>query len=154
MEVATAERLTNAKTGKVCLPPEIEIDSSRTNIDCPEEQCVAGYHGHGTGEQFHSELKTGMSIEKLPVEKFATNALTLNITALALNCLRIMGRHFLNKPQLLHREYKVVRRRLRSEMQDFICIACKVMKHAGCIWLSFSRENPHYRIFKDLYVLC
>ena len=74
-----------------------------------------------------------MNIEKLPSGKFATNALILNIAALAFNCLRIMGQRFLNKPQLLHREYKVARRRLRSVMQDLIYIACKVVKHAGYI---------------------
>ena len=63
------------------------------------------------------------------------------------------GTH-VNKPQLLHREYKVARRRLRSVMQDLIYIACKVVKHAGYIWLSFGRGNPHYRIFKDLYARC
>ena len=65
-----------------------------------------------------------------------------------------MGQRFLNKPQLLHREYKVARRRLRSVMQDLIYIACKVVKHAGYIWLSFGRGNPLYRIFKDLYARC
>lgn len=154
MVVAATERLTNAKTGEVFLFPEIEIDSWWTNIDCTEEECIAGYHDHGTSEQFHSELKTDMNIEKLPSGKFATNALILNIAALAFNCLRIMGQRFLNKPQLLHREYKVARRRLRSVMQDLIYIACKVVKHAGYIWLSFGRGNPHYRIFKDLYARC
>lgn len=71
------ERLTNAKTGEVSLFPEIEIDSWWTNIDCTEEECIAGYHDHGTSEQFHSELKTDMNIEKLPSGKFATNALIL-----------------------------------------------------------------------------
>ena len=154
MVVAATERLTNAKTGEVFLFPEIEVDSWWTNIDCTEEECIAGYHDHGTSEQFHSELKTDMNIEKLPSGKFATNALILNIAALAFNCLRIMGQRFLNKPQLLHREYKVARRRLRSVMQDLIYIACKVVKHAGYIWLSFGRGNPHYRIFKDLYARC
>lgn len=154
MVVAATERQTHAKTGEVFLFPEIEIDSWWTNIDCTEEECIAGYHDHGTSEQFHSELKTDMNIEKLPSGKFATNALILNIAALAFNCLRIMGQRFLNKPQLLHREYKVARRRLRSVMQDLIYIACKVVKHAGYIWLSFGRGNPHYRIFKDLYARC
>jgi len=120
IDVATTERLTHAKTGEVFLFPEIEIDSWWTNIDCTEEECIAGYHDHGTSEQFHSELKTDMNIEKLPSGKFATNALILNIAALAFNCLRIMGQRFLDKPQLLHREYKVARRRLRSVMQDLI----------------------------------
>ena len=44
MVVAATERLTNAKTGEVFLFPEIEIDSWWTNIDCTEEECIAGYH--------------------------------------------------------------------------------------------------------------
>ena len=89
MVVAATERQTHAKTGEVFLFPEIEIDSWWTNIDCTEEECIAGYHDHGTSEQFHSELKTDMNIEKLPSGKIATNALILNIAALAFNCLRI-----------------------------------------------------------------
>lgn len=89
-----------------------------------------------------------MNIEKLSSGKFATNALILNIETLEFNCLRIMGQRFLDKPQLLHRKYKVARHRLRSVMQNLIYIACKVVKHAGYIWLSFGQSNPHYRIFK------
>lgn len=154
MVVAAAERLTNAKTGEVFLFPEVEIDSWWKNFECTENECIEGYHDHGTSEQFHSELKTDMGIEKLPSGKFATNALILNIAALAFNCLRIMGQRFLNKPKLLHREYKVARRRLRSVMQDLIYIACKVVKHAGYIWLSFGRNCPHYRVFRELYAQC
>lgn len=154
MVVSATERLTHAKTKESFLIPEIEIDSWWTNLKVTESDCIAGYHDHGTSEQFHSELKTDMDIEKLPSGKFATNALILNIAALAFNCLRIMGQRFLDKPKLLHREYKVARRRLRSVMQDLILIACKVVKHAGYVWLSFGRNFPHFRIFRELYARC
>ena len=154
MIVAATERITKAKTGEVFLFPEVEIDSWWTNIECTENECIEGYHDHGASEQFHSELKTDMYIEKLPSGKFATNALNLNIAALAFNCLRIMGQRFLNKPKFLHREYKVARLRLRSVMQDLIYIACKVVKYAGYIWLSFRKNCPHYRIFRELYARC
>lgn len=67
------------------------------------------------------------------------------------DCLRTMEQHFLDKPQLFHRECKIARCRLCSVMQDLIYIACKVVKHAGYIWLSFGRDDPLYRIFKELY---
>lgn len=83
-----------------------------------------------TSEQFHSELKTDMNIEKLPSGKCITNALILNITVLAFNYLWIMGQRSQDKPQLLHQEYKAARRGLRSVMKDLIYIICKVVKHA------------------------
>ena len=57
-----------------------------------DEQVIELYQGHGTSEQFHSEFKTDMDIERLPSGKFATNALVLSMAAFAYNILRFIGR--------------------------------------------------------------
>jgi len=46
---------------------------------------------HGTSEQFHSEFKTDMNLERLPSGKFATNALIMSLAGLAYNILRFVG---------------------------------------------------------------
>ena len=49
------------------------------------------YHQHGTSEQFHSEIKSDMDLERLPSGKFATNALVLSLGQVAYNILRLCG---------------------------------------------------------------
>ena len=40
---------------------------------------------YGTSEQFHSELKTDMNIERLPSGKFAVNAILLKLAMVSFN---------------------------------------------------------------------
>jgi len=49
------------------------------------------YEDHATSEQFHSEIKSYMDMERLPSGKFATNALILTLAGLAHNILRFIG---------------------------------------------------------------
>jgi len=72
-----------------------------------------------------------MDIEKLPSGKFKTNALFLGLGSLAYNCLRILGQRALKMKELLPRSFDVTRRRLRSVMQDLICVGCKIVSHAN-----------------------
>ena len=53
--------------------------------------CHTAYHAHGECEQFHSEIKTDMDLERLPSGKFATNALILELGMVAYNILRMIG---------------------------------------------------------------
>ena len=49
------------------------------------------YHEHGESEQYHSEIKTDMDVERFPSGKFDTNELVLELTVLAYNILRVIG---------------------------------------------------------------
>jgi len=53
-------------------------------------QVVGLYHDHGTSEQFHSELKTALNLERFPSGKFATNALILLLGMVAYDALRLV----------------------------------------------------------------
>lgn len=46
-------------------------------------------------EQFHSELKTDLDLERLPAGKFATNELILHLGVLTYNLIRIIGQESL-----------------------------------------------------------
>jgi len=50
-----------------------------------------------TSEQFHSELKTDLDLERLPAGKFDTNNLVLHAGVFAYNLLRIMGQESLKE---------------------------------------------------------
>ena len=56
------------------------------------------YHDHATCEQFHSELKTDMDVERLPSGDFRTNELFLSLATLAFNALRRIGQASLETP--------------------------------------------------------
>lgn len=53
------------------------------------------YADHATREQFHSEIKTDLGLERLPSVKFATNDLVSSLAALAYNVLRLIGQNAL-----------------------------------------------------------
>jgi hypothetical protein len=46
---------------------------------------IDSYHAHGESEQYHSELKTDMDVERLPSGKFETNELVLELAMIAYN---------------------------------------------------------------------
>jgi len=58
--------------GQRLLVPEIEAATFWTSLKLPAKQVIELYHQHGTSEQFHSEIKSDMDLERLPSGKFAT----------------------------------------------------------------------------------
>jgi hypothetical protein len=72
------------KNGQMLLLPEIEIEgwwTSLNSLTYSDEQIIALYKDHATSEQFHSEFKTDLDIERLPSGKFATNDLIMTLSA-------------------------------------------------------------------------
>ena len=82
---------TSTPDGQLLLVPEIDINMFWTNLGDSDEDIIALYHAHGECEQFHSEIKTDMGVERLPSGKFDTNELVLELTVLAYNILRMIG---------------------------------------------------------------
>ena len=140
------------KYGEYLLIPDIEVNTFWTNLSDAAETVIRLYHNHGTREQYHSELKTDLGIERLASGKFKTNALLLQVAMLLFNCLRIIGQSSLKMTKLLPRKLKVMRRRLKSVMQDLIYIACKRVRHAGSIILKIGNSNPWFEVFRQLHI--
>ena len=65
--------------GQKLLVPEIEVNTWWTSLKLSAKEVIALYHAHGTSEQYHSEIKTDMDLERLPSGKFATNATMLSL---------------------------------------------------------------------------
>jgi len=143
---------TIGSNGEVLLFPEIEVNSWWTNIPDDAPYVIEFYHQQGTSEQFHSELKTDMNIERLSSGKFNTNSLLLQLAMIAYNCLRILGQKALTFKDKLTVRLNITRRRLRSVIQDLIYIACKRISHANYITLKFGRNCPWFGIFRQLYI--
>jgi len=102
--------------GDRLLIPEIEADTYWTDLEeCPET-AIELYHAHGTSEQFHSELKTDMDVERLPSGKFRTNATVLQAAMVAFNALRKIGQGWLSVTERTRKTVKVQRLRLRTDL--------------------------------------
>lgn len=80
---------------------------------------IALYADHGTHEQFHSEFKTDLDLERLPWGKFSTNYLVCELAALAMNILRLMGQAGLLGSDAPVR-HAAKRRRIKTVMQELI----------------------------------
>jgi len=144
------------RTGQMFLIPDIEVETYETSLLASPQTIVELYHDHGTSEQFHSEIKTDMNLERLPSGKFATNAVVLLLGMVAFNCLRLIGQESLREDGVPMEECapirkKVSRRRLRSVMQDLIYMACRMVSHARKWILSFGKWDPWYHVWKRIY---
>ena len=71
--------------GQYFIVPDIELGTYWTNTSLPDETVIDLYHAHGESEQYHSEIKTDMDVERLPSGKFESNKLVLELTMIAYN---------------------------------------------------------------------
>lgn len=106
------------KHGQVLMLPDIEVNMWWTNLDWTDDEIIKSYHAHGECEQYHSELKTDMDVERLPSGKFDTNALVLELAMIAYNLLRMIGQESL---KYMQGDKRHVRRwRLRTVISNLI----------------------------------
>ena len=99
--------------GQYFIVPDIELGTYWTNTSLPDETVIDLYHAHGESEQYHSEIKTDMDVERLPSGKFESNKLVLELTMITYNILRIIGQESLKKKDAPGRK-KIHRRRIRT----------------------------------------
>jgi hypothetical protein len=139
------------KNETILLFPEVEIETWWTNMYENPNEVIKLYNDHGTSEQFHSELKSDMGIERLPSGKMAVNEIVLAMAMLAFNTLRFMGQTALAHADLLPVKPEGSRKRLRKVISDLIFIACKVVSHARKRIIRVYERNPWLLIFQKLY---
>jgi hypothetical protein len=150
--ISVTER-TIDKHGERLLVPEIVLEGWWTSLGevmCPEAQIIVLYRDHATSEQFHSEFKTDLDIERLPSGKFATNDLVLACATLAYNILRWIGLEGLVGPDAPVR-HAAKRRRLRTVMQELVYVAARVVESGRQLALNFSWRCPAFPSFAAVY---
>jgi len=138
------------KHGQQLLVPEIELEGWWTSLWQPCEEIIALYADHATSEQFHSELKSDLDVERLPSGKFATNALVLACAQLAYNLLRWIGQIGLLGPDAPPRR-KAKRRRLRTVMQELMYLAARLIRTGRRLKLAFGWGCPALPVYRRLY---
>ena len=142
------------RNGNRLLFPEIEVETYWTNLYEDASDVIELYHDHGTSEQFHSELKTDMDVERLPSRDFIVNKLILQLAMIAFNTLRFIGQTALAKRGLLPFKTKVKRKRLRKVISDLIYISCKYVSRSRQHFIHIWEKNPWGSVFEEIYLKC
>ena len=137
------------KYGQFNLVPDVEVETWWTNLGDPDEEIIRLYHAHGECEQFHSEIKTDMDLERLPSGKFATNALILELGMIAYNILRMIGQGTIGG-RAPRQKRDVKRRRLRTVISNLIMLAGYVTMHARQLIIGLGKSNVWRHIFSDI----
>jgi hypothetical protein len=144
------ERLTDPD-GNYLLKAEIGVNTYWTNLPCAQaEEIIELYHDHGTSEQFHSELKSDLNIERLPSGKFAVNKIVLLCGMLAFNLLRCIGEEVIKRATLAPVTIKVKRWRLKTVLQNIVYCAVRIIRHAGGIKLHFGKCCAWFDVIADM----
>jgi len=136
--------------GQRLLLPEIEVETYWTSLDHKPDIIIEQYHQHGTAEQYHSEIKTDMDLERFPSGKLATNQLVLHCALIAYNCLRLIGQTA-NTSSGMPLRKPAQRRRLKTVIQNLIYLAARLVRHARRYKLAFARWSPWFRSFSFVY---
>jgi len=138
------------KHGQHLVIPTIDLEGWWTSLTCECQEIIDLYADHGTSEQFHSEFKTDMDIERLPSGKFATNALVLACSVLTYNILRWIGQNGLTGTDAPLR-HKAKRRRIKTVMQELVYLASKITETGRRLKMSFGKFCRSRVIFDRLY---
>jgi hypothetical protein len=138
------------KKGQHLLVPEIELQGWWTSLDIAPTEVINLYKHHGTHEQFHSEIKSDLDLERLPSGKFDTNDAIVHLASFAYNCLRLLGQLGLTG-EIAPIRHPAKRRRLKTVLQEIMYRAAKFVAHARKLILDFGRGFAgHVQVFVAL----
>lgn len=141
------------KNGQFYLIPDIEVETWWTNLGLDDQEIINLYYAHGECEQFHSEIKTDMDLERLPSGKFNTNELILELAIMAYNILRMIGQGTIGG-RVPRQKRDVKRRRLHTVISNLIMMACHITSHARQLFMGLGKSNVWRNIFADFCELC
>jgi len=151
--ISVVELNNDINTGQPLLIPYRSIHFWRTNLPqsiYAPKKVIDLYKDHGTSEQFHSEFKTDLDIERLPSSKFNTNKLFVGISQLVFNLLRIIGNQAVLSP-LLNPKGKYNRLKIRTVMIKLILFPSRFMRKNKAWTICLPRSNPLSFLFQNLY---
>lgn len=118
---------------------EFEAESWVTSLNLSGPSLFDLYCQHATAEQYHSEFKSELDLERMPSGNFKTNALILRLGTLAYNVLRLLA--LLGKGVMGHR-HPAKRRRMRTIIQEMIMVPARILKGSNTIKLDIGSDLP------------
>lgn len=140
------------KKGNSLLINDIDVETYWTNLGEEAITIINLYHDHGTSEQFHSELKSDMDIERLASGKFKTNSLILIMAMFSFNILREIGMKMLDFKEDAPISMNVKRKRIKSVLRDIINVAAKWVSHEGYKIIKFGKNFKWFNVFRNIYL--
>ena len=140
------------RKGQLLIDPEIEVETYWVSLDFDPLKIIELYHLRGTFEQFHSEFKSDMDLERLPSGYFATNTRVMFLGMLAYNILRIIGQSAIGFDSYARNFKKgLARRRIKSVIQDLLYLACRLVFRSNRRRILLGADCPYFEAFKGLY---
>lgn len=139
--------------GQHLIQPEFQLDGWTTSLSADTfdgQDIIALYADHGTHEQFHSEFKTDLDLERLPSGKFDTNYVVCGLAALTMDILRLMGQAGLHGPDAPVR-HEAKRRRLKTVMQELVYRAGRLIEHGRRLILGLGANDRSAKAFTRLH---
>jgi hypothetical protein len=149
--VVRASKEIGDKNGQLYLLPKYKVETYWNNLVENCDEVIELYHQHGTSEQFHSELKSDMGVERLPSGTFTTNILVLTLANFAYNLLRRIGVDMASIDGGNNKKVPVKRRRIKTVLQNIIYTACKWVKTGGKNIIYWGCDSPDWWIIKKLH---
>jgi hypothetical protein len=140
---------TVGKNGQQLLIPTVYLEGWLTDLDFSAQKIIDLYRQHATSEQFHSEIKNDMGVERLPSGNFKTNTLVMALSALAYNILRVSSQMWIES-NFTKTRHPVIRRRIGTVIQNLINVSCRFIRSGRQIKLRFGHN---YSIFKEFYYI-
>ncbi len=140
------------KQGNALLLPEYVLEGWTTTL--PQRfspvEIIALNCDHASHEQFRSEFKSDMDLERLPSGKFETNYLMCQLAAVAMKLLRLIWQNTLKEPDALSRHVAKCRR-IMTVMQELAFKAARMIKHAGRLLIGLGESDSGYALFERHY---
>ena len=135
------------KYGQYLLPHDVEVNMFWTNLSFTDEDIIQLYHAHGESEQFHSEFKSDMDMERFPSGKFETNELFPELGIISYNILRMLGQEIDGGTNDAPMKRKARRRRFRTVIMNIIHAPAHITQHAHQLTASLGRSNAWANTF-------
>ena len=137
------------KKGQALLFPNYQLEGWWTSLGEKPETVIGLYCEHATHEQFHSEIKTDLDLERLPSGKFDCNDLILHLAMLAYNGLRLIGQMGL-LGEFSPVRHPAKRRRIKTVLQEIMYRAAQFIRKARQRVLDFGQQCPAFRALVDV----
>lgn len=138
-----------SKNGRPLLIPEVRVCVLWTSLELPPEDVLMLYRKRGTSEQYHSEFKTEMDMERLPSAKYAVNVTFFRLGMLIYNMLRVASVDLVLGRALGLK--KASRRRTKTVMRSMMSICARITRHARKVILHLSCPKPWFNVLYDLF---
>ncbi len=151
--LSVVELNNDINNGQPLLIPYRSLHMWRTNLPKNEyspKRVIDLYKDHGTSEQFHSEFKSDLDLERLPSSKFKTNQLVMGIAQIAFDLLRIIGLEAIEFA-LFNPKFHYGRIRIKTVINKLINLPVLFFRKHRRWTIALPRSNPVAVVFNYLY---